>query len=145
MNIKRQTLRFGLFALLLSGSALAAESQDGIVRETSTDSVFKGTLYQVWSRLRALSPKGNIDEAARSKVVVTAGIRGAEATDTALKPYWKDDRSNDQQYQQQRNRVGQPTRTSVSSGSESANSYMPHGLSSAVRPRRIASSSTSSV
>jgi TolA-binding protein len=101
MNIQRQTLRFGLFALLLSGSALAAESQDSIVRETGTNSVFKGAMYQVWSRLRALSPNSNIEEAARSKVVVTAGIRGAEATDTALKPYWKDDRSNDAQYQQQ--------------------------------------------
>ena len=44
-----------------------------------------------------------------------------------------------------RSRLGQPTRTSVWSGSDSANSYMPHGLFSGVRPRREASSSTSSV
>lgn len=101
MSIQRQKLCFGLFALLLSGGALAAESQDNIVRETKADSVFKGTMYQVWNRLRALSPKNNIEDAARGKVVVTAGIRGAETTDSALKPYWKDDRGNDEQFQQQ--------------------------------------------
>ncbi|HEX5056404.1 MAG TPA: tetratricopeptide repeat protein [Gammaproteobacteria bacterium] len=101
MNMQRQTIRFALFALILSGSAFATESKDSIVRETSADSAFKGALYQIWSHLRALSPKSSIEEAGRSKIVVTAGIRGAETTDTALKPYWKDDRSNDQQYQQQ--------------------------------------------
>jgi hypothetical protein len=33
-----------------------------------------------------------------------------------------------------RKRLGQPTRTNVSSGSDTANSYMPHGLSSGVFP-----------
>jgi tetratricopeptide (TPR) repeat protein len=101
MKIPTQTLRLGLFALFLAGSALATESENGIVRETRSNSVFKGAMYQVWSRLRALSPNNGIEEASSSKVIVTAGIRGAETTDTALKPYWKDDRSNDQQYQQQ--------------------------------------------
>jgi TolA-binding protein len=103
METKRQPLLYGLCALLLSASAVAADSQsqEDIVRETRTDSVFKGTLYQVWNRLRALSPKTNVEDAARGRVVVTAGIRGAESTDTALKPYWKDDRSNDEQYMKQ--------------------------------------------
>lgn len=101
MKIRKQSIYSGLLALLLSASAFAEETQDNIVRETRTDSVFKGTLYQVWGRLRALSPKANIEDAARSRVVVTAGIRGAESTDSALKPYWKDDRSNDEQYMKQ--------------------------------------------
>jgi len=42
------------------------------------------------------------------------------------------------------NLVGQPTRTSVSSGSESANSYMPHGLFSGLRMTRSASAAASS-
>jgi hypothetical protein len=62
METKRQPLLYGLCALLLSASAVAADSQsqEDIVRETRTDSVFKGTLYQVWNRLRALSPKTNV-------------------------------------------------------------------------------------
>jgi TolA-binding protein len=44
-----------------------------------------------------------MEAASHSKPVVTAGIRGAESTDTALKPYWKDDRSNDEQYLKQLN------------------------------------------
>lgn len=101
MNKQKQQIFSGLLVLLLSAGAAAAENQDNIVRETRTDSVFKGTLYQVWSRLRTLSPKADIEEAARSRVVVTAGIRGAESTDSALKPYWKDDRGNDEQYLKQ--------------------------------------------
>jgi TolA-binding protein len=95
----------GLFALVLFGNTVyAAETQaqdrNSIVRETETNSVFKGALYQVWGRLRTLSPK-TTGEDANNRVVVTAGIRGAESTDTALKPYWKDDRSNDAEYLQQ--------------------------------------------
>lgn len=101
MKTQSQRIFSGLFVLLLSVGAIAAENQDNIVRETRTDSVFKGTLYQVWSRLRTLSPKANIEDAARSRVVVTAGIRGAESTDSALKPYWKDDRGDDEQYMRQ--------------------------------------------
>jgi TolA-binding protein len=88
--------------LVLSGNGVfAAETQDSIVRETQTQNVFKGAMYQVWGRLRSLSPKANVEDAAHGKAVITAGIRGAESTDTALKPYWKDDRSNDEQYLKQ--------------------------------------------
>ncbi len=92
-----------LILVLCGNSVFATETptQDGIVRETQTHSVFKGTMYQVWGHLRSLSPKANIEDAARGKPIVTAGIRGAETTDTALKPYWKDDRSNDEQYMKQ--------------------------------------------
>src|SRR5688572_29077275 len=103
MKMQRQLFIFSLIALLLSGSRVLAEENQGssILQETRTDSVFKGTLYQVWGRLRALSPKTNVEDAAQSRAIVTAGIRGAETTDTALKPYWKDDRSDDEQYQKQ--------------------------------------------
>lgn len=103
MKMQRQLFIFGLIALLLSGSRVLAEDNNGsgILQETRTDSVFKGALYQVWGRLRAMSPKTNVEDAAQSRTIVTAGIRGAETTDTALKPYWKDDRSNDEQYQKQ--------------------------------------------
>ena len=95
----------GLFATILSATTVyAAETQaqdsNGIVRETQTNSVFKGALYQVWGRLRTLSPQAG-NENANNRAIVTAGIRGAESTDTALKPYWKDDRSNDAEYLQQ--------------------------------------------
>jgi TolA-binding protein len=95
----------GLLAMILFGNTVhAAETQaqddNGILRETQTHSVFKGALYQVWGRLRTLSPQAG-GENANNRVIVTAGIRGAESTDTALKPYWKDDRSNDAEYLRQ--------------------------------------------
>jgi TolA-binding protein len=90
-----------LLSMLAGPVAVATEQQAAAIRETETHSVFKGSMYSIWSKLRALSPKANVEETARGQVVVTAGIRGAESTDTALKPYWKEDRTDDPAYLQQ--------------------------------------------
>lgn len=102
MKTQRENIFLGLLILALSAnSVFASETQNITVRETQSDSAFKGTLYQVWGRLRSLSPKTNVEALAQATPILTAGIRGTESTDTALKPYWKDDRSNDAQYLKQ--------------------------------------------
>ena len=65
--------------------------------ETESHNVFTGLFKSVWARLKALNPSSR--ESANAEVVYTAGIRGAEATDTLLKPYWKDDLTQDQDFQ----------------------------------------------
>ncbi len=72
-----------------------AKSSEMVVT-TEKQSVFKGLLYEVWSRLRALSPK--LNEAKTRRAAVTAGIRGAETTTSLIQPYWKDDRTQDPEY-----------------------------------------------
>jgi TolA-binding protein len=74
-----------------------ASAQPGmVVVETKKQSVFKGLLYEVWSRLRALSPK--MGDSTAKHVVATAGIRGAETTTSLIQTYWKDDRTQDPEY-----------------------------------------------
>jgi TolA-binding protein len=77
-------------------AANTGTSKSEIVVTTEKHSVFKGLLYEVWSRLRALSPKQ--EQSTEKHVVATAGIRGAETTTSLMHPYWKDDRTQDPEY-----------------------------------------------
>jgi len=54
----------------------------------------KSLLDQVWARLRSYGPTASNDHPERNATLV-AGVRGAEVTSSALKPYWKGDKSND--------------------------------------------------
>jgi len=81
---------------LLSGQVLA---QTTVIKQTETHSVFKGFFLSVWSKLRAINPHQK--QTGRSSVVYTAGIRGAEATETLIKPYWKDDLSQNEAFQKE--------------------------------------------
>jgi TolA-binding protein len=65
--------------------------------ESESHNVFTGLFQSVWARLKSLSPSSQ--ESASVEVVYTAGIRGAESTDTLLKPYWKDDLTEDEAFQ----------------------------------------------
>ncbi|MDH3387271.1 MAG: hypothetical protein OEN02_05135 [Gammaproteobacteria bacterium] len=65
--------------------------------ENSSHSVFTGLFRSVWAHLKSLNPSQK--ESARSGTLYSAGIRGAESTDTLLRPYWKNDLSRDQQFQ----------------------------------------------
>lgn len=76
---------------------LAQESESSIVINEESHSVFTGLFRSVWARLKALNPASR--ESARSQQVYTAGIRGAESTDTLLQPYWKDDLTRDEAFQ----------------------------------------------
>lgn len=72
-----------------------------VVVEEQTHSVFKGVFFKVWSKLKSLNPHRRQD--ARSQVVYTAGIRGEEATETLIQPYWKGDLSEDDAFQEELN------------------------------------------
>jgi len=80
----------------LSFAAEQASSDDLVVIKTEQTSVFKGLLYKVWGRLRALNPQ--VNDRNRNRTTVTAGIRGAETTDSLINPYWMDDKTDDPSY-----------------------------------------------
>ena len=73
-----------LVALLLVLPATPAAGQD--------TSAVKDVLGNLWARLRAATPRS---APAAPAATVTAGLRGAEATESELKPYWKGDREQD--------------------------------------------------
>ena len=88
-----------LILALLPGYAMAAENaaeQGSVVVKSEQQSVFKGLLYNVWGKLRALSPKPANPN--RNRSVATAGVRGAETTTSLINPYWKDDKTDDPDY-----------------------------------------------
>lgn len=84
-------------ALAFSLAAPLQAKDATVVVETNSHSVFKGLFQSVWAHLRTLSPAQ--EESASAKVDYNAGIRGAEATDTLLKPYWKGDLTQDESFQ----------------------------------------------
>jgi TolA-binding protein len=74
-----------LAAALLLGAAIpdaSAQSAAGI----------KDMLGSLWGRLRAATPRSS---ATAPTATVTAGLRGSEATESELKPYWRGDRESD--------------------------------------------------
>lgn len=84
-----------LTALTL-GTPMHAQDTTTVV-ESSSHSIFTGLFKSVWARLKSFNPAQK--ESAKSRAVYTAGIRGAESTDTLLKPYWKDDLTQDESFQ----------------------------------------------
>ena len=81
-------------SLLINTGAVA---QDSTIKQTTTHSVFKGIFLSVWSKLKSLNPTQK--QSAKSVQIYTVGMRGAESTDTLLKPYWKNDLARDVQFQ----------------------------------------------
>ena len=83
-----------------SATAFAAEEKQQatkIVVKTESSSTFKGLLYRVWSRLRALNPQLKTNKT-RNRSSVTMGIRGSETTTSLIEPYWKGDKTDDPDY-----------------------------------------------
>lgn len=80
----------------LSVAAEQAKKESRIVVQKEEQSIFKGLFYRVWSKLRTLTPK--MSQRNRSRSVVTAGVRGAETTDSLIEPYWKGDKTDDPVY-----------------------------------------------
>ena len=84
-------------------TAFAADKGDqseqgaSIVVKTESSSSFKGLLYKVWGRLRALNPQLNTNKT-RNRSVATMGIRGAETTTSLIEPYWKGDQTDNPDY-----------------------------------------------
>jgi len=88
-----------LFAFSATASA-AEEKQSAtkiVVKTEESSSTFKGLLYRVWSRLRALNPQLKTNKT-RSRSSVTMGIRGSETTTSLIEPYWKGDKTDDPDY-----------------------------------------------
>lgn len=84
----------GLLLFTAGGHAQQeAPERESVVRETEAKGLLKGSIYRAWRRLRSLSPKSSENSNERINLTATAGIRGAEQTETVLKPYWKDDRT----------------------------------------------------
>ena len=80
----------------LSVAAEQVKKESRIVVQKEEQSVFKGLFYRVWSKLRTLTPK--MSRRNQSRSVVTAGVRGAETTDSLIEPYWKGDKTDDPAY-----------------------------------------------
>lgn len=59
---------------------------------SAQSSGIKELLGSLWGRLRAATPRSS---ATAPATTVTAGLRGSEATESELKPYWRGDREND--------------------------------------------------
>lgn len=88
-----------MFMFCLPALSVAAEQTNkdsNITVQSEQKSVFKGLFYRVWSKLRTLNPKMN--KRNRNRSVITAGVRGAETTDSLIDPYWKGDKTNDADY-----------------------------------------------
>lgn len=83
----------GLLSLMTCAHAQEAPEQESVIRESQATGLLKGSIYRAWQRLRSLSPKASESQNNRQNLTATAGIRGAEQTETVLKPYWKDDRT----------------------------------------------------
>lgn len=82
---------------LFAQAPLIAQDSSIVINDSQTHSVFTGFFKSVWAKLKSLNPTQK--QSARSTQVYTAGIRGAEATDTLLQPYWKDDLTQDEAFQ----------------------------------------------
>lgn len=83
--------KLAIILMCITGLLLNAGlyAQDSAIKETETHNVFEGIFLSIWSKLKSLNPTQK--QSAKSTTVYTAGIRGAENTETLLKPYWKDD------------------------------------------------------
>ena len=94
--MKRSLLVVCCLAGLLLTIPVNAQETTTIV-ESNSHNIFTGLFKAVWARLKSFNPPQK--ESANSGAVYTAGIRGAESTDTLLKPYWKDDLTQNEEFQ----------------------------------------------
>lgn len=95
----RRTLLVALALGTILSSPLRAEDDSVGVVESEQGSL-ESFFYNVWSRLKALSPRTE-DARVGSSMVATAGLRGADDDNLEMEPYWKNDLSRDAAFQQQ--------------------------------------------
>ncbi len=86
-----------VFAIPAYAADVKQDGQSTVIIKKENASVFKGLLYKVWGRLRALNPQLKTNKT-RNRSVATMGIRGAETTTTLINPYWKGDKTDDPEY-----------------------------------------------
>jgi TolA-binding protein len=83
-------MRTALVSAVLAGLSLAFSIPDATAQSSSDG--MKGLLGSLWGRLRAATPRSSTNT---TTTTVTAGLRGSEATESELKPYWRGDRETD--------------------------------------------------
>ena len=88
MSTRQIAACIAVATLLGAAPAGPATAQDA----AAIPAAMKDFLGNLWARLRAATPRSNPVIATPT---VTAGLRGAEATESELKPYWKGDREQD--------------------------------------------------
>ena len=71
------------------------------IQKVEDGGTLKGLLDQVWARLRTYGPNTSAYDSRASTTTLVAGVRGTEATSSALKPYWKGDKTKDPVYAQE--------------------------------------------
>jgi len=81
----------------ITANAPVMALNEATLTESNSHSVFTGLFRSVWAHLKTLNPKQW--QSAKSTQTYVAGIRGAESTDTLLKPYWKADLTQDEAFQ----------------------------------------------
>jgi tetratricopeptide (TPR) repeat protein len=91
------TLR-SLAAMVLLLAAGATMAADPAVQAPGA-AALQNLLREVWVRLHAMAPR---QQTRIVTATATAGIRGAEATESEIKPYWKGDRDQDPGYRAER-------------------------------------------
>jgi tetratricopeptide (TPR) repeat protein len=129
-----------VFCLCISAFTMPLQAQNSAtIVETQSHSVFKGFFQSVWARLKSLNPR--MKESANSKVIYTAGIRGAESTDTLLKPYWKGDLTQDREFQAELQKFSlaqlKMDRGELESAVESYDSFLDEYAQSDLRPNAL--------
>ena len=88
-----------IFGAFINMQGHAEEKKNDQIIETKTHSVFEGLFFKVWEKLKSINPTQK--QSAKTAQIYTAGIRGAENTDTLLKPYWKNDLTQDEAFQEE--------------------------------------------
>jgi TolA-binding protein len=81
-----------LVALCVAAAVLAFTPVGA--QSPAAGSGWKDFLANLWGRLRAATPRA---QPVAASSTVTAGLRGKEATESGLKPYWKGLREDDPQ------------------------------------------------
>ncbi|MGD2171047.1 MAG: hypothetical protein PVI79_00270 [Gammaproteobacteria bacterium] len=134
--------KFGIAMCCALGISLAAplQAQDStVVVETNSHNIFKGLFQSVWAHLRALSPAQ--EETAIAKTEYSAGIRGAEATDSLLKPYWKGDLTQDRGFQAELDKFSKAQaemdQGRLGAAVEDFNAFLQQYADSALRPNAL--------
>ena len=127
-----------LIAIMTMTAPLGAQDSATFV-ETESHSVFTGLFRSVWAQLKSLNPKSSED--ANAEVIYTAGIRGAESTDTLLKPYWKGDLTRDQTFQAELQQYSlaqlKMDRGDLEAAIEQFDSFLDQYADSALRPNAL--------
>jgi len=76
------------YALVLTVALAAAAPAAAQTPQAATQTAgLKEVLQSLWGKLRALTPRS--EPPAATTATVTAGLRGAEATESELRPYWR--------------------------------------------------------